>query len=233
MLLMHPLRTLTPAYCSPRACFSRSSVTMEIGLSPAFSASVAGTISRASAKARTQKLSDPDSVLAYSIRRYDTSISGALPPGIRNLCLKRLLTTQSASWIDLSFSSSIILLEPRQRIEAVLQGLGTPVILTIFPSLVPISSTRSALPSFSGRRASGDAMGTHPRVLQMNSISSRSTSRTSMIFSFARKCRPRSVMASRRIDFCSSTTLHPVLATFLQMSAMKLRSSLSRRSICW
>ena len=62
------------------------------------------------------------------------------------------------------------LLDPRHRIETVLEGCGTPVILTIFPSLVSSSSTRVAWPSFSGRRPSALAIGTQCSVCDMQRI---------------------------------------------------------------
>jgi hypothetical protein len=52
----------------------------------------------------SQPQDTPDSVLAYSMSLYDTSISGAEPPGIMNFRLSRLRTTHIASWIDRSFS---------------------------------------------------------------------------------------------------------------------------------
>ena len=47
------------------------------------------------------------------------------------------------------------------------------------------SSTSFARPSFSGRMWSGCAMGRQCSVLEMNSMSSRSMSRTTRIFAFA------------------------------------------------
>ena len=64
------------------------------------------------------------------------------------------------------------------------------------------------------------AMSTLNPFLAMNSTSSRSTSRTTRIFIFARKCSERSLTLSRRIDFCTSSTLQPLACTFLQMSRM-------------
>ena len=86
-----------------------------MGLRPAFSASVYGMISRASANALKQYASAPVRVLACSIssligshvrvRGYkqvaefylDTSVSGAPPPAMRNLFLTKHLMTQRAS----------------------------------------------------------------------------------------------------------------------------------------
>jgi hypothetical protein len=47
---LYTFLTLMPAVISPWACRLRSSVTVAIGLSPAFSANVHGITSRASAK---------------------------------------------------------------------------------------------------------------------------------------------------------------------------------------
>ena len=66
----------------------------------------------------------------------------------------------------------------------------------------------------------------------MNSMSSRSMSLMTMIFSLLRKWRLSSFTASRRIDFCTSSTLQPDFLIFLHISKMYLRSSRSRRSIC-
>jgi len=54
MLVTRPLRTLMPAALSPPEWRLRSSVTTWMASRPAFSASVYGTTSIASAKARTQ-----------------------------------------------------------------------------------------------------------------------------------------------------------------------------------
>ena len=75
-------------------------------------------------------------------------------------------------------------------------------------------------------------MGMQPQVFEMNSTSSRSMSLTTRIFIFARKCSESSLTASRRIDFCTSSTLQPDFWIFLHMSRMYLRSSLRMRSIC-
>ncbi len=79
------LRTLIPAVFSPCACLLRSSVTVEMGLRPAFSARVEGMISRASAYARTQYASMPPRLREYSANLSASSISGAPPPAIRAL----------------------------------------------------------------------------------------------------------------------------------------------------
>ena len=54
MLVIVPFLTLIPLLTSPCACLFLNSVTVEIGLRPAFSAKVYGITSRASAKALKQ-----------------------------------------------------------------------------------------------------------------------------------------------------------------------------------
>ena len=66
------LRMLMPAFFSPSACRLRSSVTMAIGLSPAFSARVVGMTSSASAYAWKQYASMPLSVCAYCDNSRET-----------------------------------------------------------------------------------------------------------------------------------------------------------------
>ena len=55
-------------------------------------------------------------------------------------------------------------------------------------------------------------------TLQINSTSSRSMSLTARILSLARKCRLRSLTASRRIDFWINSTLHLAFLIFLTIS---------------
>ena len=74
-----------PKVRCPCAWWLRSSVTVAMGLSPAFSASVNGMTSRASANARTQYCSIPVRVCECSSRRIASSISGAPPPAISAL----------------------------------------------------------------------------------------------------------------------------------------------------
>merc|ERR1719446_1570877 len=232
MSVTRPLRTLMPADDSPCACRLRSSVTTWMALSPAFSASVYGTTSIASAKARTQYCCIPSSVLAYLPRWYEICISGAPPPGQMNFCLTRQRNTQSASWSERSDSSRTSRLDALQKSVTVLPLLGTPVTMTTLPSPVTFSSTRSALPSFSAWNVSTLATGRQPHVFEMNSMSSRSMSVTTMIFILARKCSERSLTASRRMDFCTSSTVQPDALIFLHMLRMYWRSSLRMRSIC-
>lgn len=69
-------------------------------------------------------------------------------------------------------------------------------------------------------------------TLQMNSTSSRSISLMHIMFTFLRKCRACTSMASRKIDFCISSTLHFAALIFLTKLRMYARSSLMILSIC-
>ena len=86
-------------------CLFLNSVTKLIGSSPAFSANVYGINSSDSPYCLTQYESVPNISREYACSFYDTSISTEAPPGTKNLFLTRALTTQSASWRDLSASS--------------------------------------------------------------------------------------------------------------------------------
>ena len=77
-----------------------------------------------------------------------------------------------------------------------------------------------------------DAIGVHPQLRLINSMSLRSTSRTTRIFSRARKCSATSDTASRRIDFWISSTLQPVFLICMHILRRYSRSSRTTRSIC-
>lgn len=66
--------------------------------------------------------------------------------------------------MDLSASSKTNLLDPLTRIETVFDLAGTPVIFTILPSDVGISSTTWAVPNLSAVKDSMLAIGMHPNV---------------------------------------------------------------------
>ena len=68
-------------------------------------------------------------------------------------------------------------------------------------------------------------------TLQMNSTSSLSMSLTAIMLSLARKCRLRSLTASRSIDFWMKRTLHFAFLIFLTMFRRYVRSSFSILSI--
>merc|ERR1719471_1316489 len=131
---------------------------------------------RALAKALMQKPSNPPTLSAYSFSRNDTSASGAPPPGISLAFFTRQRTTQRASWIDLSASAQTNWFDPRTKMEQVLPGFFTPVILSTRPEEHGTSSANSACPSISLENRSTDAMGLQPRVLHTNSTSSLSMS---------------------------------------------------------
>lgn len=163
MLVIVPFLTLIPAVFSPRACLFRSSVTMDMGFKPAFSARVVGITSKASANAWKQYCSMPVRVFAWSINFCDTSISGAPPPAIKAFFLTRHLTTQRASWSERCDSSRTSELAPRQRTETVLPACFIPVILTTRDPEDSTSSTRSAYPSLSSVKDSTSATGLQPK----------------------------------------------------------------------
>mmetsp|Transcript_50773 Transcript_50773/g.140652 ORF Transcript_50773/g.140652 Transcript_50773/m.140652 type:complete len:224 (-) Transcript_50773:635-1306(-) len=151
---------------------------------------------------------------------------------MRNRFLTMERTTQRASCSERCASSSTSLLEPRTSMEMVRPGLGTPVILTTLllgPTVT--SCTSSAEPSLSAVKESTCATGEQPSVCVMNSMSSRSMSLTTRIFILARKCRLRSLTASRRMDFWMSSTLQPAFWIFLHILRMYLRSSRRMRSM--
>mmetsp|Transcript_5125 Transcript_5125/g.13160 ORF Transcript_5125/g.13160 Transcript_5125/m.13160 type:complete len:250 (+) Transcript_5125:495-1244(+) len=139
--------------------------------------------------------------------------------------------TQKASCRERSASPTMSLLAPRTSTVTVVSLFRQPVILTMRPEPSETSSTRSAWPSFSGTKLSTCATGRQPVVREINSMSLRSTSVMTMIFILARKWSERSLVASRRIDFCTSRTLHPVSLILLQSLRMYLRSSRRMRSM--
>mmetsp|Transcript_126993 Transcript_126993/g.308723 ORF Transcript_126993/g.308723 Transcript_126993/m.308723 type:complete len:255 (+) Transcript_126993:580-1344(+) len=112
------------------------------------------------------------------------------------------------------------------RMEQVLPGLATPVILTTRPlPEIELSSASAALPSLSDVNESTCAIGRQPSDLQMYSTSSRSMSRITAMPSFWRKCSERSLTASRRMLFCTSSSVQPAFLIFLHILRMYLRSS--------
>src|SRR3569833_744974 len=230
--LTPPDLMLTPAFFSPISCRWRRSVTTLMELRPAFSASVVGMTSMASAKAFQQMASVPDNSRAFLLSWAAISISGAPPPAMRAFFLTRQRTTQRASCSDRSASSRMSELAPRTTTETVLPVDLVPVTFTMREPDDCTSSTRSALPSLSSVKESMSAMGLHPVDLQMNSTSSRSMSLTARMLSLARKCSERSLTASRRIDFWINSTLHLAFLIFLTMLRKNKHSSLTILSIC-
>mmetsp|Transcript_30154 Transcript_30154/g.88181 ORF Transcript_30154/g.88181 Transcript_30154/m.88181 type:complete len:213 (+) Transcript_30154:3842-4480(+) len=190
--LTTPFFTLIPAPLTPSvACMRRSSVTISMGFIPAFSASVKGTTSSASAKALMQYESIPVIPMAASLRRRLASTSGAPPPAMRARFLTRLRTTHCASWMERLASLRTRSFEPRRRTVMVLPGFWTPVNLTTLWPLpgMTTSPTCSAAPSLSAAMESAWATGVQPRVRQMNSTSVRSMSVTTRMPILARKWR--------------------------------------------
>ena len=198
-------------------------MTTLIGFRPAFSASVVGTTSSASPNALQHTASVPVNSRASVVNWCAISISGAPPPATIARFFTKHLTTQCASCKDRSASSRTREFAPRTRSDTVrgcesfplgvlveveepvvCAGAGderTPVTFTNREPRLLSSSTRSAEPSLSSEKDSISAIGLHPVLLQIKSISSRSISLIAMMFSFARKCKLRSFTASRKIDF--------------------------------
>eukprot|EP00438_Fugacium_kawagutii_P004407 Skav228592 [mRNA] locus=scaffold1161:30461:37461:- [translate_table: standard] len=177
----------------------------------------------------------PPMVLAHASNFCATSISGAAPPAMRAFFFTRLRTTHKASWMDLSVSSNSIWLDARTKTETHPPlEVCRPVKRTILPNSDPSFSsiTSSAFASFSVVKVSNVAAASTPKIFEMNSISSRSMSLTTMILAFAQKSSERSVTASLRIDFCTKSTLQPVFAICLTIFASRVRSSRRSRSIC-
>ena len=76
-----PVNTLIPMYLPfSLSCTCRSSTSMSIGSKPAFSASVRGITSTASANASTASCSLPPTLVAYLRSSFAISISTAPPP---------------------------------------------------------------------------------------------------------------------------------------------------------
>ncbi|ANB11289.1 hypothetical protein AWJ20_4093 [Sugiyamaella lignohabitans] len=217
-MLAVPRRMLTPALSCPCSCLLRRSVTTSMLLIPAFSARVVGITSSASANSFQQNDSVPESVRASLVRTRAISTSGAPPPAIRAFSFTKQRITQRASCKERSDSSRINWLAPLQMMETVdvepeaeplplPELLSDPLLAAVPLTLITrdpedsTSSTRSAYPNLSSVNESMSAIGLQPVLLQMNSTSSLSISLTTMIFSLERKCRERSLTASRRIDF--------------------------------
>jgi len=94
------------------------------------------------------------------------------------------------------------LFDPLTRIELVDGFSFNPVTFKTFePSDYNSCSTKPANPNFSGFIPSIWAIGVAPIVLQINPISSLSTSLITIIFFLAKKWRESSLTASLRIDF--------------------------------
>jgi hypothetical protein len=159
-----PLLILTPAFFSPNSCLCLKSVTTLMLLSPAFSASVVGITSMASAKAFQQMASAPVRLRDWWLRALAMAISGAPPPAMRAFFLTRHRMTQRASWRLRSASSRMRVLAPRQTIETVCPAplCVTPVTLTIREPEAWASSMSSAEPSLSSVKESMSAIGLQP-----------------------------------------------------------------------
>ncbi len=164
LFLTPPLRMLTPAFCSPNPCRCLRSVTTLMLFSPAFSASVVGITSIASAKAFQHIASVPVRLLDWCASDWAMAISGAPPPAINAFFLTRHRITQSASWRLRSTSSRISELAPLHMMETVCPAplCVTPVTFTTREAENWTSSISSAEPSLSSENELMSAIGLQP-----------------------------------------------------------------------
>ena len=81
----------------------------------------------------------------------------------------------------------------------------TPVISTILEPELSSSSIKSAVPNLSSVKLSMSAIGLHPMAFDKNSTSSLSISLITIMFNFDKKCNAKSLTASLRMDFGSTT----------------------------
>ncbi len=92
-----PFMTSTPVHFSPFSCLARRFVRVSIGSIPAFSDSVSGIDSNASANFSTANCSRPSNDLAQLRRRLAANVSGAPPPATIDGFSITSLTTINAS----------------------------------------------------------------------------------------------------------------------------------------
>ena len=160
---------------------------MSIDSRPAFSASVLGTISSESANASIASCSLPPTFVAKLRRTFAISASVAPPPATILLSLTTSATTDNASFMALSASSTIRSSPARTRIATDRGSLhfSTKIILSS-PTLR--SSTRPASPK-SVLFMSSSLVMTFPPVARASfSISDCLTLRATKMPSFAKKC---------------------------------------------
>ena len=144
-----PATTLTPALFWPFLWALRSSMRMSMGSSPAFSASVRGIPSRASANRSNASCSRPPTFAASSRSRSASSLALAPPPTTMRPSSTATATTLSASSSDRSISSSTCSVPPRIRIETAF-AFFAPVTNVSASSPILRSSTWPAVPTSSG-----------------------------------------------------------------------------------
>ncbi len=140
-----PVYTSRPAFFLPFSCCDLSSTSISIGSSPAFSASVRGMTSSASANLLAANCSLPFNVAAYSLSRRDSSTSGLPPPATNFSSSITTPTTRSASSRARSKLSTTCSVPPRiTKLTAF--GLSQPVMYSILSTPIFFSSARSAIP---------------------------------------------------------------------------------------
>ncbi len=120
-----PVKTLMPGHLMVSR-FALSSVMTSMGSSPAFSASVRGMTSSASANALTASCSLPESVSAYFLSSLLTMISGAPAPATIFPVLSAAARSPMASVSARLTSSTTCSVPPRMSIVTVF-GLSHPV----------------------------------------------------------------------------------------------------------
>ncbi len=145
MSLTFPFNTSTPAYLPPFLWDLRTSSIISIGSSPAFSARVFGMISIAFAYASIAICSRPPTVVAYSRNAIEIHVAAAPPPAVILPSSKATFTTNKASCIPRSSSSTTCSVLPRIRIETAF-GFLQSVTNVILSSPIFCSSTLPANP---------------------------------------------------------------------------------------
>ena len=146
-----PFITSIPVHFSPFCCFERNTVRVSIGSIPAFSDSVKGIDSKASANFSAANCSLPSNDFAQPLSFVDAYVSGAPPPA--TICGFKItsFTTINASWTERS-TSSTTLCEPPRKSKVTDFGCLHPSTNTHLSSSIFLSSTTSALPkSFSNK----------------------------------------------------------------------------------
>mmetsp|Transcript_18697 Transcript_18697/g.20876 ORF Transcript_18697/g.20876 Transcript_18697/m.20876 type:complete len:210 (-) Transcript_18697:45-674(-) len=143
----------TPNHWPPSwKCLWRSLFKIVVASRPALSQIWWGITSSALAKALMMSCCLPWIVREYSRRYLLTSISIAPPPATIEECLRALLTTMMASWIDLSISAMNCSPPPRRMIVAVV-ALEQPLKKLKRSPPTWFSSKRAQLPRISSPRS--------------------------------------------------------------------------------
>ncbi len=199
---------------------------MSMGSRPAFSDSVFGTISIESAKASIASCSLPPTFVAYSRVSFAISASIAPPPGTILLFSMTSETTERASFIARSASSTMRSKPARIRIDTDWGDLHFSM-KTILSSPTLRSSTRPLDPKSALVRSSKFVTILAPVALASFSMSDCFTLLTARIPFLAKKC-----CAKSSIPFWQSITLAPEAVIFFTISLI-MRVSWSRKACIW